>query len=58
MRVCHGARCRGGKAVSPGAPVDAWVRSIREQNAAVTAMVAQVRGLGRDLLAGDRPTSA
>jgi hypothetical protein len=34
------------------------VRSIREQNAAVTAMVAQVRGLDRDLLADDQPTSA
>lgn len=41
----------------PGASVDARVRSIREQNAAVTAMVAQVRGLDRDLLADDRPTN-
>lgn len=46
------------KAAPPGAPVDARARSIREQNAAVTAMVAQVRDLGRDLLADDRPTDA
>ncbi|MDO3701780.1 hypothetical protein Q3W71_08815 [Micromonospora sp. C28SCA-DRY-2] len=45
------------KAAPPGAPVDARVRSIREQNAAVTAMVAQVRGLDADLLADDRPTT-
>ncbi|NJP35500.1 hypothetical protein [Micromonospora thermarum] len=46
------------KAAPPGALVDARVRAIREQNAAVTAMVAQVRDLDRDLLADDRPTSA
>lgn len=45
------------QAAPPGAPVDARVRAIREQNAAVTAMVAQVRGLDRDLLADDRPTN-
>ncbi|MGS2615970.1 hypothetical protein ACVCAH_15815 [Micromonospora sp. LZ34] len=46
------------KAAAPGAAVDAKVRSIREQNAAVAAMVAQVRGVGRDLLADDHPTTA
>ncbi|MET7966370.1 hypothetical protein [Micromonospora sp. NPDC005305] len=46
------------KAAPPDAPVDARVRSIREQNAAVTVMVAQVRDLDRDLLADDRPTDA
>ncbi|MFE9955155.1 hypothetical protein [Micromonospora sp. NPDC005299] len=46
------------KAAPPDAPVDAQVRSIREQNAAVTVMVAQVRDLDRDLLADDRPTTA
>ncbi|MGY0002308.1 hypothetical protein [Micromonospora sp. I033] len=46
------------KAAPPGAPVDAQVRAIRAQNAAVTAMVAQVRDLDRDLLADDRPTDA
>ncbi|MFF4879355.1 hypothetical protein [Micromonospora sp. NPDC000668] len=46
------------KAVPPDAPADARARSIREQNAAVTAMVARVRDLDRDLLAGDHPVNA
>ncbi|WP_433281399.1 hypothetical protein [Micromonospora sp. CA-244673] len=46
------------KAVPPDAPVDAQARSIREQNAAVTVMVAQVRDLDRDLRSDDRPTDA
>jgi hypothetical protein len=46
------------KAAPGGAAIDARVRSIREQNAAVAVMVAQVRGLGSDRLEGDSPTVA
>ncbi|WP_147252532.1 hypothetical protein [Micromonospora endolithica] len=46
------------KAAPPGAPVDTRVRSIRERNAALTAMVARVRDLDPALLSEDRPTRA
>ncbi|MDG4800197.1 hypothetical protein [Micromonospora sp. WMMD980] len=46
------------KAAPPGAPVEAQARAIREQDAAVTVMVARVRELDRDLRADDRPTNA
>lgn len=41
------------EAAPPGAAIDARVRSISAQNAAVAAMVAQVRGLGADRLDDD-----
>ncbi|MEH1165303.1 hypothetical protein V6V47_07940 [Micromonospora sp. CPCC 205539] len=44
-------------AVSPGATPAARVRSLREQDTAVTAMVAQVRSLGSDRLRDDLPTT-
>jgi hypothetical protein len=46
------------KAAPSDAAINAKVRSIGEQNAAVAAMVAQVRGLGSDLLEDDLPTVA
>ncbi|OZV79634.1 hypothetical protein CA850_16290 [Micromonospora echinospora] len=46
------------KAVPPSAALDVRIRAVREQNAAVAAMVAQVRSLGSSRLDDDRPTAA
>ncbi|MFC0533094.1 hypothetical protein [Phytohabitans kaempferiae] len=46
------------RAAPPNAPIDAKVRSIGDQNAAVRTMVAQVRGLGDERLEDDLPSAA
>ncbi|WP_262285429.1 hypothetical protein [Micromonospora sp. MA102] len=46
------------RAAPSNAAIDVRVRSIRDQNAAVVAMVARVRGLGSKRLDDDRPTAA
>ncbi|MFG3604633.1 hypothetical protein [Micromonospora chersina] len=46
------------RAAPSNAAIDVRVRSIRDQNATVVAMVAHVRGMGSKRLDDDRPTAA